>query len=43
VAQRLASQGSEPRSSTPDELLKFMRNESARWKQVIKSAGITTE
>jgi len=43
MAQRLASQGAEPRSSTPDELLKFMRNESERWKQVIKSAGIRTE
>ena len=43
MAQRLASQGAEPRSSTPDELLKFMRNESERWKKVIKSAGIRTE
>jgi tripartite-type tricarboxylate transporter receptor subunit TctC len=43
MAQRLASHGAEPRSSTPDELLKFMRNESERWKKVIKSAGIRTE
>ncbi len=43
MAQRLASQGSEPRSSTPDELAQFMRDESARWKKVIKSAGIKVE
>ncbi len=43
MAQRLASQGAEPRSSTPDALLKFMQNESERWRQVIKSAGIKTE
>jgi tripartite-type tricarboxylate transporter receptor subunit TctC len=43
MAQRLASQGAEPRSSTPDELLKFMRDESGRWKKVIRSAGIKTD
>ncbi len=43
MAQRLASQGAEPRSSTPDALLRFMQNESERWRQVIKSAGIKTE
>ncbi len=43
IAQRLASQGAEPRSSTPEELVKFMRMESARWKKVIQAAGIKLE
>jgi tripartite-type tricarboxylate transporter receptor subunit TctC len=40
MAQRLASQGAEPRSSTPAELAVFMRDETERWKKVINSAGI---
>jgi tripartite-type tricarboxylate transporter receptor subunit TctC len=40
MAQRLASQGAEPRSTTPAELAIFMRDETERWKKVIKSAGI---
>jgi tripartite-type tricarboxylate transporter receptor subunit TctC len=43
MVQRLASQGAEPRSSTPEELVKFMRVESARWKKVIQAAGIKLE
>ena len=37
VAQRFASQGAEPASTTPAELAQFMRAEHERWKQVIKS------
>ena len=43
MTQRLASQGAEPRSSTPEELVRFMRVESERWKKVIKTAGIKLE
>jgi tripartite-type tricarboxylate transporter receptor subunit TctC len=43
MAQRMASQGAEPRGTTPEELAKFMRVESERWKKVIKSAGIKLE
>jgi len=43
MAQRLSSQGAEPRSSTPDELAKFMRVEFGRWAKVIKSAGVKVE
>ena len=43
MAQRLASQGAEPRSTTPDELARFMRVEFERWKKVIKAAGIKLE
>ena len=43
MAQRLASQGAEPRSSTPEELVKFMQVETVRWKKVIQAAGIKLE
>ena len=40
MAQRFASQGAEPASTTPAELGRFMRAEHERWKQVIKSGRI---
>ena len=40
TAQRFASQGAEPASTTPAELGKYMRDEHERWKQVIKAARI---
>ncbi len=43
MAQRMASQGAEPRGTTPEELAGFMRVESERWKKVIKAAGIKLE
>jgi tripartite-type tricarboxylate transporter receptor subunit TctC len=43
MAQRLASQGAEPRSSTPQGLAQFMRVESARWQKVIAAAGVKLE
>jgi tripartite-type tricarboxylate transporter receptor subunit TctC len=43
LAQRFASQGAEPASTTPAELAKFMRAEHERWKQVIKSGRIKVE
>jgi tripartite-type tricarboxylate transporter receptor subunit TctC len=43
TAQRFASQGAEPASTTPAELARFMRDEHERWKQVIKSARIKVE
>ena len=43
MAQRFQSQGGDPASSTPAELTAYMREESARWTQVIKTAGIKIE
>jgi len=43
MAQRMASQGAEPRTSSPEELAQFMRVEAERWKKVIKTAGIKPE
>ena len=40
MAQRMASQGAEPRGTSPEELARYMRAESARWRKVISSAGI---
>ena len=43
LVQRFAVQGFEPRSSTPDGLAQFMREDTARLKRVIQSAGIKAE
>jgi tripartite-type tricarboxylate transporter receptor subunit TctC len=40
-AQRITDMGQEPQSSSPEELHAYMRAESTRWSQVIKTAGLT--
>ena len=40
MKERLAAQGTEVRSSSPDALLNFLRAEKTRWAQVIKDSGI---
>ena len=40
MKDRLAAQGTEARSSSPDALLNFLRTEKIRWAQVIKDSGI---
>jgi len=40
MRQRFAELGAEPAISTPEELLALMREEQARWTQVIQVAGI---
>ena len=40
---RMAALGEEPTPSTPEELAETIRAESARWKQVIETAGIRVE
>jgi tripartite-type tricarboxylate transporter receptor subunit TctC len=42
-SQRLIDLGSEPQSSTPDELRVYMRGESERWDRVIKAAKLKIE
>jgi tripartite-type tricarboxylate transporter receptor subunit TctC len=37
------SQGAEPSPSSPEELTRYMREESTRWAKVIKAAGIKGE
>ena len=43
VHQRLMSQGAEPSPSSPEELTRYMRDESGRWAKVIKAAKIQIE
>ena len=43
LAQRMATQGSEPHASTPAAMAAYMREESARWKKVIASAHIVVD
>lgn len=43
VARRFATQGAEPKSTTPEALARFQREEYERWKRVIQSAGIKPE
>jgi tripartite-type tricarboxylate transporter receptor subunit TctC len=43
INERLGNQGVMPESSTPRELAGFMREETARWATLIKSAKITAE
>ena len=43
IAPGFAAQGFEPRSSSPEELGKFMKADSGRVKKVIASAGIKAE
>jgi tripartite-type tricarboxylate transporter receptor subunit TctC len=43
MSQRFQSQGGDPTSSTPAALTAYMREETARWTRVIKTAGIKIE
>jgi tripartite-type tricarboxylate transporter receptor subunit TctC len=43
VRQKFESQGAEPRGWTPSETGEFIREESAKWDKVIKSANVTLD
>lgn len=43
INQRFVANGGDPAPSTPDELRKYMIEESARWAKTIKVAGIKIE
>ena len=40
IREKLAAQGAEPRTGTPQEFGKFVQNEVARWAKVVKAARI---
>jgi len=42
-AQRIIDMGQDPAPTSPEELLAYMRSESARWAKVIKEAGLKLE
>jgi tripartite-type tricarboxylate transporter receptor subunit TctC len=43
VRDRLAAAGVEPRTSTPEELGEFIRNDVARWVKIINQTGYRVE
>jgi tripartite-type tricarboxylate transporter receptor subunit TctC len=43
IKERFASQGAEARPSTPAELGKFVREDTAKWRKVVQQAGIKLE
>lgn len=43
VAQKLVAQGAEPAPGSSDELARYMRADDARWKKVIRTAGLRPE
>jgi tripartite-type tricarboxylate transporter receptor subunit TctC len=43
VKEKLAAQGAEPSSFTPEEFAQFLRDETRRWGQVIRESGIKVE
>src|SRR3954468_9084978 len=43
IRRILADQGADIKAGTPDDFGAFMRNESARWSEVVKQAGIKPE
>ena len=43
LRQRLASQGAEPLTSTPDEFTAYLRSEIAKWAKVVKDSGMKVD
>ena len=43
VRERLAAQGAEPSSFTPEQFAAFLKDETRRWTEVIRSNGIRVE
>ena len=40
VAQKLSSQGADPAPGTPEDLARYMRADTDKWRKVIRTAGI---
>ena len=43
IRQKLLDQGAEPVGSTPDEFGVLLREEVAKWRDVVKAAGLKVE
>ena len=43
LRQRLASQGAEPLTSTPEEFAAYLRSEIAKWAKVVKDSGMKVD
>jgi tripartite-type tricarboxylate transporter receptor subunit TctC len=42
-AKKLTDGGQEPTPTTPEELTRFMKEETARFSKIIKAAGVTAQ
>ena len=43
VREKFAAQGAEPGGQSPEETAAFIQGESAKWKNVIKTANVTLD
>jgi tripartite-type tricarboxylate transporter receptor subunit TctC len=43
VRRHLATHGVEPTPSTPEELARFIRDETAKWAPIIRASGAVVE
>ncbi len=42
MARRFAEVGAEPIGNTPEEMALWMKEDTERWRQVIKNGGVTS-
>jgi tripartite-type tricarboxylate transporter receptor subunit TctC len=43
VREKLAAQGAEPSNFTPEEFARFLKDDTRRWTELIRSSGIKVE
>lgn len=43
ISKRLADMGVEPATSTPEQMVELLKSETARWRGIIQSRGISLE
>jgi tripartite-type tricarboxylate transporter receptor subunit TctC len=43
MAERLAAQGADPATGTPEDFERFIQNEIQKWGAVVRGAGIRPE
>jgi len=43
LQERLAAMAAEPRTSTPEEFAAYIRQEAARWGEVVRRAGLRAD
>ena len=43
IARRFAEVGAEPVGNTPEEMAQWMKEDTERWRQVIKNGGVTID
>ena len=43
VKKKIAEQGGEPHGEKPEQFAEFIRNETAKWSQVVKASGASAD